>query len=227
MIGEYVIFLNGVYADDKSSIKKLCDNKKIIAADGGANFCYELSIIPDYIIGDLDSLKDEILQYFKKKGSIIIKTDKDKDYTDFELCLKFIENSSFDDIKTRFKKDKISILKGDSNILVLGATGKRVDMTLSNLKKLHNHKNMYFISENFETIKYIKLEKERYELKNLKDKTFSILAITDIEELTLEGFEYNLYKKNIDKSISLASNIVRDDMAYIECLKGEMYIIYE
>lgn len=224
---EYVIFLNGVYAEnEKEQIMEFIKDKIILAADGGANFCYNIGIIPKYIIGDLDSIKKEVLLYYSDK-SIVIKTDSDKDYTDFELCLKLIENQNFDDIKTRFIKKEIDTVISNKIIYVFGATGNRVDMTLTNLKKLHNNKNMIIISEKMEKIKYLKLKNETYKLKGLKNKLFSIIPITDLKQLDLKGFVYNLDNKDIDKCLGLASNIVKDDIAYISCLEGEMYIIYE
>ncbi|MCK4708359.1 MAG: thiamine pyrophosphokinase, partial [Gammaproteobacteria bacterium] len=44
----------------------------IIAADGGANKCYDIDIVPDYIIGDFDSISSEALDFFEDKNTHII-----------------------------------------------------------------------------------------------------------------------------------------------------------
>lgn len=223
---EYVVFLNGVYPKDIEKLKNIVKDKKIICADGGTNTCFEMGLIPEVIIGDLDSIREEVLEFYKNVR--VIKTIKEKDYTDFELALMYIENEKLLDVTTRFK-DKNSIEKESrvTPVLVVGATGNRVDMTLSNILKLQSNKNMIFLTESFEYMRYIKLNKSVEVIEKLSGKTFSIIPITDLKKIDLKGFVYNLDKVDIDKSIGLASNIVKEDKAYIYCEKGEMYLIHE
>ena len=42
----------------------------IIGADGGCNHLYKMNIIPNYIIGDLDSINEELISYYKNKNVI-------------------------------------------------------------------------------------------------------------------------------------------------------------
>lgn len=223
---EYVVFLNGVYPKDIEKLKNIVKDKRIICADGGTNTCFEMGLIPEVIIGDLDSIREEVLEFYKNVR--VIKTIREKDYTDFELALMYIENEKLLNVTTRFK-DKNSIEKESrvTPVLVVGATGNRVDMTLSNILKLQSNKNMIFLTESFEYIRYIKLNKSVEVIEKLSGKTFSIIPITDLKKLDLKGFVYNLDKVDIDKSIGLASNIVKEDKAYIYCEEGEMYLIHE
>lgn len=223
---EYVVFLNGVYPKDIEKLKNIVKDKRIICADGGTNTCFEMGLIPEVIIGDLDSIKEEVLEFYKNVR--VIKTIREKDYTDFELALMYIENEKLLNVTTRFK-DKNSIEKESrvTPVLVVGATGNRVDMTLSNILKLQSNKNMIFLTESFEYMRYIKLNKSVEVIEKLSGKTFSIIPITDLKKLDLKGFVYNLDKVDIDKSIGLASNIVKEDKAYIYCEEGEMYLIHE
>ena len=223
---EYVVFLNGVYPKDIEKLKNIVKDKRIICADGGTNTCFEMGLIPEVIIGDLDSIREEVLEFYKNVR--VIKTIREKDYTDFELALMYIENEKLLNVTTRFK-DKNSIKKESrvTPVLVVGATGNRVDMTLSNILKLQSNKNMIFLTESFEYMRYIKLNKSVEVIEKLSGKTFSIIPITDLKKLDLKGFVYNLDKVDIDKSIGLASNIVKEDKAYIYCEKGEMYLIHE
>ncbi len=223
---EYVVFLNGVYPKDIEKLKNIVKDKRIICADGGTNTCFEMGLIPEVIIGDLDSIREAVLEFYKNVR--VIKTIKEKDYTDFELALMYIENEKLLNVTTRFK-DKNSIEKESrvTPVLVVGATGNRVDMTLSNILKLQSNKNMIFLTESFEYMRYIKLNKSVEVIEKLSGKTFSIIPITDLKKLDLKGFVYNLDKVDIDKSIGLASNIVKEDKAYIYCEKGEMYLIHE
>lgn len=85
----------------------------LICADGGANSAKKLNLIPDYIIGDLDSIEVSTKEFYSNKCSIIeIKRQND---TDVEKCLKFAVKQGFDEA------------------ILLGATGSRLDHSFCNL----------------------------------------------------------------------------------------------
>ncbi len=86
---------------------------KLICADGGANSAFKFEFVPDYIIGDLDSIKPEIYDYYYDKCEII-QISRQND-TDVEKCLKFAYKNKFKDI------------------ILLGATGDRLDHSFCNL----------------------------------------------------------------------------------------------
>ena len=85
----------------------------LICADGGANSVAKLGLIPDYIIGDMDSILPATFKKFQDKCEIIqIKRQND---TDVEKCLKF------------------AIKKKCDEVILLGATGDRLDHSFCNL----------------------------------------------------------------------------------------------
>ena len=43
----------------------------ILAVDGGANHCRRLGIVPDALIGDLDSITPTVLEEFREKAVAI------------------------------------------------------------------------------------------------------------------------------------------------------------
>jgi len=67
-----IIIANGK-CPKKSEIKYFVKQgySTIICADGGSNSAMKLKIIPDYIIGDLDSVEESTLKYFKGISQII------------------------------------------------------------------------------------------------------------------------------------------------------------
>lgn len=74
-----------------------------ICADGGANRIYdnfEINIrdhghlkLPNYIVGDLDSLRKDVLEYYRSRGTDIIKID-DQDTTDLEKSYNLLSQFS-------------------------------------------------------------------------------------------------------------------------------------
>ena len=73
------VILNGQMPTDDTIINQITNSDYIIAVDGSANKLFDLEIIPDVIIGDLDSLQNI------KNETLIIWGDKDKSYKRFLL----------------------------------------------------------------------------------------------------------------------------------------------
>lgn len=109
-----IILANG-HAPSKKVISYFSVNgyNTLICADGGANSASKLGLIPDYIIGDLDSIKPEVYDYFFDKCEIIQITRQND--TDVEKCLKFA-------IKNKYR-----------DVIMLGSTGNRLDHSFCNL----------------------------------------------------------------------------------------------
>ena len=208
---KYVIFLNGEYNYSQKFIDKLVsENTVCFCADGGANFTFKYGKVPEMIIGDLDSIEKEILEFYRNKNVLIKKFPKDKDFTDFELILKEIEE---------IEKDKKYLDK----IFVVGGLGKRIDMTLSNLFLMEKHKNLVFLEENEE----IFYAEKPFALENKKGYGFSIIPISEkVEKLTLKGFKFETDKIDVKRESSrLVSNVIYQNEANVEFAKGKLIII--
>jgi thiamine pyrophosphokinase len=108
---------------DKNLLKELISKGyPLMAADGGANCLKEWNLLPDFIIGDLDSLKDRA--FFEGNTEII--QIKDQDSTDLEKCLGIVSASKF---------------------FALGFIGSRFDHSLEILhvfEKFRNKKLLFF-----------------------------------------------------------------------------------
>ena len=63
---------------------------KIIAVDGGLSFANSMDIIPDYIVGDFDTVPKFILDQYEGKSEII-RFNPEKDNTDSDLTIANIE----------------------------------------------------------------------------------------------------------------------------------------
>jgi thiamine pyrophosphokinase len=109
-----ILVVNGRKPSKKIIEKLLKINySTMIAADGGANFLYEMGIIPDIIIGDLDSVSEVTSQKIKKP-TLLIKLMRQSD-TDVEKAIKYL-------IKNKF-----------THVALIGVDGNRIDHLLGNL----------------------------------------------------------------------------------------------
>jgi thiamine pyrophosphokinase len=87
----------------------------IIGADGGAARALDWGLVPQVVIGDMDSLPAALRGELEARGSAFIEHPRAKDETDLELALNY------------------AVQQGAEEILVLGALGGRLDHTLANL----------------------------------------------------------------------------------------------
>jgi thiamine pyrophosphokinase len=111
ILPDVLVCLNGILPE-RSFFEKLLPIP-IAAADGAAKKLRERGITPNMIIGDLDSLADELDLWRVQKG-IVIHEVSDQNSTDFEKTLTFVRE------------------QGKTNILVCGLHGGDLDHTLNN-----------------------------------------------------------------------------------------------
>lgn len=110
-----------------------------VCADGGANRLYDdlpalfphedASFVrnrfkPDVIKGDLDSIRAEVLEFYKQMGTKIVDESHDQDTTDLHKCVAYIR-----DFHADMEKFKLCIL-------VVGALGGRFDHEIGNINVL-------------------------------------------------------------------------------------------
>ena len=67
------IFVNGNMKSQKFYKEKVLDYELVISADGASNRLYEIGIIPDFIVGDLDSINKVSYDFYKLKETKFIK----------------------------------------------------------------------------------------------------------------------------------------------------------
>ena len=201
------IFFNGKLLGDTNYYRKFYTENKgdIFCADGGANLCYELNLIPLEIWGDLDSINKDILEYYTEKNIIIKKFNKDKDFTDSELIINYLKDKNYD------------------KIYCVGAFGGDIDHELTNINLIYKYENLYFIKEN-EML--FKIEKD-LEFKNSKNTKISFIPfLKEIINLKLQGFKYNVENVNLKKGDSLCmSNVIISDLAKISFDSGTILCV--
>ncbi len=117
-----IIFANGDLPEPATALRLLQPTDLLIAADGGARHCRALGLTPHLVIGDFDSLAADELDALEQAGAVLKRHPRDKDETDLELAL--LEAAA----------------RGATTLIVLGAFGGRLDMTLANLLLLKHPK---------------------------------------------------------------------------------------
>lgn len=200
------LFLNGELRGDKNFYLDFIKNHKgdIYCADGGANFCYELTLIPKEIYGDFDSIKNDVKEFYQEKNVKFIKFKVEKDYTDSELLLNEIQN----------KYDIIYCIAG---------LGGNIDHELTNINLLDKYSNLIFISEKE---KIFKIDSDSKFNDMINTKISFVIFSDEVKALTLKGFKYNIENLDIKKGEARCiSNIIIENEANLSIKSGSLLCV--
>ena len=172
-----IIFANGKMESLPLLIPQIPSSDRIIAADGGARHCKSLSITPNIIIGDLDSLDPLDKASYQAAGVEIIQHPRHKDETDLELALQLAYDRRY------------------SPVFIVAAMGARWDMTISNIMLLAQEKysdmNIRLLDGTQELT--ILRGEATLEIDHRQGDTLSLLPINgDAAGITTLGLEYPL-----------------------------------
>ena len=115
------VIISGGMLDEGFTEKVLEANPEayIIAVDKGLGYLYNHKIEPQYIVGDFDSIDPKVIDYYRKETNIPIREyNPVKDATDTEIAL------------------RLGITLGSKEMILLGATGGRIDHLWANVQTL-------------------------------------------------------------------------------------------
>ncbi|KZS48311.1 thiamine pyrophosphokinase [Paenibacillus glucanolyticus] len=182
----------------------------IIGADRGALYLIEHGIRPNLSVGDFDSIPPEQMERVRSMSEKVVDCDPiDKNLTDTELA--------FD----------LALDKSPESILILGATGSRLDHTLANIhmliRGLQHHISCSILDEN----NFITLTGTSCIVENKGFTYVSLLPLTtEVTGIHLEGFEYPLHNATLRLGQSLGvSNKLAEDKGTVRIEGGLLLII--
>lgn len=195
------IILNG-NIDDYDFYKDIIKSSEtIICADGGANHALKMNIYPDIIIGDMDSISDEVKEKFHDSKII---EDLDQNMTDFDLAL------------------AKGLTLSPEKIYVIGAIGTRLDHTLANiLTVIDTEVSVKFIDEK-NTLEIID---DQITIQGKINDIISIIAITNVKGLTYAGLKWEVKNKNVEQGWIGISNRMIKDTCSIKLDSGKVLVI--
>ena len=179
--------------------------KTLIAADGGANSLYDVNIVPDFIIGDMDSISDEALAKFKNVSKVIpVKRQTD---TDVEKCLKFAVRKKF------------------THAVLLGATGNRLDHSFCNLGIVLKYDDKIHVAIIHER-SYLAAYSGQVKLKTNPGEIISVYGFDEKTKITSKGLKYQLRNVSLPfgKKES-TSNVAVGDTVELKITGGKVFVI--
>lgn len=202
------IISNGSITETEMLRESLDRYEITVCADGAANRLRSAGIMPDYVLGDLDSIDAETKLYFESRGVSFMRFSPEKDFSDTHLCVEFLIEKGFDEID------------------LYGALGGRWDHSLANfglmyhayekgvkLRLLDSHDRAFICAAG----KYVSEKRE--------NQHFSIFAVFEDATVSLSGVKYplNEYDLRRGESIGLSNEYITD--CHVEIKKGSAIVI--
>src|SRR5579863_3972436 len=189
-----IVIADGESPKDKYLIQLLKQANCIVCCDGAINTLEQHNIIPNYIIGDCDSLS--LVQ--KQKYAAILKYLADQSSNDLTKAITFIINELHLE-----------------NVIILGATGLREDHSLGNISLLVQYaqsiKNIILLSD----YGFFQVYTGKATINTVPGQQISIFAIHNDTKVTTHGLRWDLndlvldswYKGTLNQAQSTAFTI--------------------
>ena len=187
-----ILVLNGRLFNKNKLIKLLKKYSTIICADGAANKLIDLSIVPDHIIGDLDSIKKDYKdKYYEKLVEL-----KDQNLNDLHKSILWL------------KKRKVT------EVDIIGLDGKRFDHAIGNfsvildcisfmkIKIFTKHGTFYSVDT-------------KIKIKGCKNKFISIFDNSKNNKISTKNLKFELHNSSLKKLYEGTLNYCLKNEIYI------------
>ena len=178
------LIASGDIGEKEAITSLLHSHKGIIAVDGGLVHCHVLGVTPELIIGDLDSIPQELLKVYSHVPMLSFPVDKDE--TDLELALKLVFQ---EDIQRAY---------------VYGALGGRLDHLLGNIVLLTRYPGRVFLETEGELAFVIN---ETVEVGCYIGQKVSLIPFNgEVKGISTVGLKWELNKSSLSKNFLGISN---------------------
>jgi len=202
-----IIVANGSVIDRKDILR--LNNTFIIATDGSYAKCKRLKIVPNLIIGDMDSITDQNYE------GILYQYIDNQDNTDLEKAIIYCKSHNFD------------------KILVLGVFGGEVDHSLNNIMLMAKYakQNMQFtMFDQYQGNKLkiaIVLSESSVKFNCPKNSLVSILPLP-IATVSTVGLKWELNDTALGfDSFASARNISIKSIVEVNCFSGKVIVVID
>lgn len=200
-----VILADGDFPVREEPVSILKSAHRIICCDGAAASLVKIGLEPDFIVGDLDSLQDELKARFSDR---LIRV-KEQETNDLTKAFNFCRSQNW------------------SNICILGATGKREDHTLGNLSLLANYAKEISdirIVTNYGTFFAVS---SSCRLPSVPGQQISIIALTPQVKVSSRNLKYPLNDLQLDFWWQATLNEAKREFFELDFAPGNILLIFQ
>lgn len=213
-MSKITIIISGGAIQDEFALSVLdqYESKRIIGVDKGVEFLYRHQIQPEYIVGDFDSISEEVIRYYREETNVPIREyNPVKDASDTEIAI------------------RLAITFGCDRMIILGGTGCRIDHIWANVQSLEIAKKAGVEAEILDSCNRIRLcsEEIRLRKKDAFGTYFSLFPFGgEVENLTIQGAKYPLTHHHLLPNDSLCvSNEIEEEELVITFSFGTVILM--
>ena len=198
------VVCNGDIRDYEHAKEQILECELVIAADGGANHLRTMGLIPNVLIGDMDSLRTPSWPEKEKIEQICFPQDKDK--SDAELAV------------------ELALERGCDFVSLIGATGGRLDHMLGNVSLLAKFPGRIALVDGEETLVAVD-SSEKCVLQGQSRATVSLIPFPLAKQVTTTGLRYSLMKQDLLPGTKGISNSLEQSKGCV-CVNGGLLLVY-
>lgn len=200
-----VILADGDFPREAEPVAILKSAHRIICCDGAAASLIKIGLEPDFIVGDLDSLPEELKIRFADR---LIRV-REQETNDLTKAFNFCRSKNW------------------NNISILGATGKREDHTLGNLSLLANYSKdvpSIRIITNYGTFFAVS---SSCVIPSIPGQQISIIALTSGATVNSKGLKYPLNELKLDYWWQATLNEAEKEEFQLDFPAGNILLIFQ
>jgi len=214
-----VVIANGFIGDPSRTYKNMTGrfgfsrDDTVICADGGASNALKMGLVPDVVIGDMDSIKFGVREKIREKSTKTryISTSSQKDESDTQLAVEY------------------ALGLGVKKIIITGAVGGRIDHTLANIILLSSPKlediDARILTDNSDMF----IVRKPAVINGGPGKTITLISLSPYTYFTgTRGLKYELKEEKLDFSpVRGLSNEFTDKKVKFDIREGTLLVIRE
>jgi len=196
-----VIVADGAFPTHDIPIGYLQNANKIICCDGSAGKLVKAGFVPDAIVGDMDSLSEPMAESFSDR----LFTERSRDTNDLTKAVLWCNE------------------RGYTDLVIIGATGKREDHTIANISLLVEYAKENNVIVVTDTGIFTPML-ESHETSSFPGQQISIFSIDNETEITSSGLRYPLTKRKLDNWWSGTLNESLGESFTLEFNRGRVIV---
>ena len=200
-----ILIIGNARPEDLAKWSELIEKSDlIIACDGAMKNCAESSLAVDFLIGDMDSISEETLQYAESKNTEIIKI-LDQQNNDLSKAISFAQKLS------------------PQSIEIIGVDGGRSDHQFANYFSLFECQ--VDTTLHLDDCKVIPVNKSNPMIRSIElEKEFSVFSIGQSFGVNLSGGKWELNDAELSPSSVGLHNVAVADNLIINCSDGNLLV---
>jgi thiamine pyrophosphokinase len=196
-----IVVADGTFPVHEIPLGYLKNAERIICCDGSAANLLNAGFTPDAIVGDMDSLGEELARRFADR----IFPDKSQETNDLTKAVEWCRKMNYNDI------------------VIVGATGKREDHTIGNISLLAEYAEYINVKMVTDTGIFVPLLKS-CTVKSFNGQQVSLFSVDPLTEITSEGLKYPLDKSKIRNWWVATLNEALGESFSLEFIKGRIIL---